>query len=48
MNEFFLETKRLYEWHSGFRKDHSTGCSLIFNTEKISKGFEKRELIEMI
>lgn len=48
MNEFFLEKKRLYEWHSGFRKDHPTGPSLIFNTEKISKGFGKKQLTEMI
>lgn len=48
MIEFLSEKRILYECHSSFRKNHSTGANFTFDVEKISKGLEKGGVTEII
>ena len=48
VDNFLLQNNILYNYHSGFRKNHSTDLCLSFLNDKILKGFDKGLFTGMI
>ena len=48
MNDFLSHNKILYDYQSGFRKNHSTNTCLSFSNVNIAKDFNESLLTGMI